>query len=425
MNIIYVNFIHPETPHVSSMRLRLFADALTRLGHRVMTVTHPKAHDGRGGDPSITPRLVADSVLKHDWRSPFHFSCPARADWRDLGARDQDLPRPIRQALIASNLLLRGGLNDDWVRGSRPYWPIIASAFRPDLVCGIYGDASSLTHAQGLAREARVPWLMDIKDNWEMTLTPVVRQRVADRFADAIGFTANAGFHAGIACKYHRQVHAVVYSGVTPEMIALTDRPNVSAAFRVMLVGSLYDERRLQRFLRCLVGWLRSMNVHDSALVEFRYVGTQPEMLKAALAATPLSCKVQIQGQLPIEKLGELCQSAAVNTYLWSPVTFHHKLLELLACRRPVISFPGEHEESIKLARDFGGDLTPCFSEHELATALCRIWRDWRDGSIDNAPAVDVASMTWDAMARKLESFLIERHNAAMLRARGVCRGTI
>jgi glycosyltransferase involved in cell wall biosynthesis len=425
LNLIYVNFVHPETPHVSSMRLRLFADALTRLGHQVMTVTHPKVHNSGETLPSIPPRLIADSLLKHDWRSPFHFSCPAKADWRDLGGRDQDLPRPIRRALIVSNLLLRGGLNDDWVRGSRPYWPIIASAFRPDLVCGVYGDPSSLTHAQGLAREARVPWLMDIKDNWERTLAPVVRQRVADRFADAIGFTANARFHAGIASKYHRQVHAVVYSGVTPEMIASAKPPNVSAAFRIVLIGSLYDERRLQRFLSCLSGWLRSLNVDNSAFVEFHYAGSQPEMLEATLAAAPLSCKIQIHSQLPIEKLGELCQSATVNTYLWSPVTFHHKLLELLACRRPVISFPGEHEESIKLAREFGGDLTPCFSEHELAAALCRTWRNWRDGSTGNAGRVDVASLTWDAMARKLESFLTERHEAAMLRTRGARRSTI
>jgi hypothetical protein len=409
MNIVIVNFVHPETAHVSSMRSRLFAQALTKLGHRLVLLTHPRP----GEDARLKPQQLSSALGRHDWSAFFHLTCPSLYDWRTAAARSTALPRPIRQAAIVTQFLMNGNLRQDWVRGSRPYWRPLTVSFKPDLIYAIFGDSGCLALAQCLASSAAVPWVIDHKDSWERFIPKPLRNILAHRYRDAEGFTSNAEFHAEVAARYHRQKHAVVYSGVVPEMIASDEVLVDFDTFRVTLIGSTYSTQLLCTFLRGLAAWINSLPPEARQRVEFFYAGPSHELVREANAACPLFCRVRLERYLPLAELGHVCQAAAVNTYLWWVHTFHHKLLELLACRRPIISFPGEHEESIELARKFGGDLTPCLGEHELGAALDGIWRNWSSRSLGKGPSVDVASLTWDAMARQLESFLLERHEAA------------
>ncbi len=408
MNFVFVNYTHPDTAHVSSMRMKLFAEVLARRGHRVILLTHPRDR----GEAVAAPTEIAQQLTRHDWQAPFHLACPPQSNGRDSGAREP--PRAIRRALIFADLTLRGGLHDDWVQGSRPYWPIIKHAYRPDLVWGVFGDPSSLKLAQHLARYANAPWVADFKDNFEKFIHPWVRRRIASRYADAKGFSSNARLHSAIAARYFRIPHTVVYSGVVPSMIAGPSSTADTAAFRVTLVGGLYDANNVRRFLTALSTWLRTLDPEDLDHIEFVYAGTQRMLLEAQIVELPPPCRLRIEDQLPLEDLGRLCQSAAVNAYLWAPFGFHHKLLELLACRRPVVSFPGEHEESIELAAEFGGDLRCCRSEEALRDTLSSIWREWRSGESANAPSsINVHALTWDAMAEKLEAFLLEMSKSA------------
>lgn len=405
MNLLFVNFVHPDFQHVSSMRMRLFAEALARSGHRLVLLTHPLHAD----DPVPAPEEVASLLAAHDWATPFYLVCRPQPKWYDLAARATELPRPLRRSLIAINYLVRGGLYDDWVRGSRPYWPALIRCFRPDLAWAVFGDTSSLVLAQGFAHAAGIPWLMDYKDNWELFIPPSLRRVLAHRFRDAAAFTANAALHAAIAARYHRQRHAVIYSGVVPEMIAPHDATKDCAIFRITLIGSLHGLNVLQNFLRGIARWLDDLAQEDRQKVEFVYAGASHRQISDMTASIALPCRVRIEPYLPLGELGRLCQRATVNTYLWTPFGFHHKLLELLACGRPVISFPGEHRESIDLARQIGGDLRPCRNDSELAAALGDIWRDWRQENVDRPTRIDATALTWEAMAQKLERFLVER----------------
>lgn len=413
MKIVFVNYVHPETPHVSSMRMRLFAEALTRREHHVVLLTHPR----QPGDAVATPSEVERALMSHDWREPFHFSSPPLANWRDTAARSPKLPRLLRRALIFGSMTLRGGTNDDWAQGTRPYWPVFERAFRPDLVWGIFGDPSSLKTAQLLARRVGVPWVADFKDHFEKVIHPLVRRSIVSRYADAAGFTSNSRFHASLAARYFHLPHSVVYSGAAPSMIAFSSTAADAEVFRIVLVGSLYDTDRVRRFLAALRAWLRTLNSADCEHIEVAYAGTQRRLLEAELAALPLPCRTHLMDQLPLDDLGRLCHSATLNAYLWSPLTFHHKLVELLACRRPVVSFPGEHEESIELAAQFRGDLRVCESEAALQHTLSSIWTAWRSGEpAKPASTVDVEALTWDSLAGKLEAFLLEMSKSVSCR---------
>jgi glycosyltransferase involved in cell wall biosynthesis len=306
-------------------------------------------------------------------------------------------------------MTLRGGTNDDWVQGARPYWPVIERAFRPDLVWGIFGDPSSLRAAQLLARHVGVPWVADFKDHFEFFVHPLARRIVASRYADAAGFSSNSRFYASVAARFFHMPHVVVYSGVAPAMIAASSGTVDAKVFRIMLVGALYDGDRLRQFFAALAAWLQTVDPADRDSIELTYAGSDRRIIEPALSAQPPPCRTRVLHQLPLDDLGRLCQSAALNAYIWCPRGFHHKLLELLACRRPVVSFPGELKESVELAAEFGGDLRVCESEAALQQTLASVWRKWRSGETSQTSApINVQALTWDAMAAKLEAFLVE-----------------
>ena len=191
MNFVFVNYVHPETKHVSSMRMRLFAEALTRRGHRVILVTHPRHPD----EVVPTPGDAERSLLLHDWRAPFHLSCPPLSNGRDLSAFWSRSPRFMRRLRTFATITIDGGMNEEWVRGTQKYRPLIKRAFRPDLAWGVCGDTSSLKATQLLARHAGIPWVADFKDNFEKFIHPLARRRVASLYAGAAGFTSNSIFH--------------------------------------------------------------------------------------------------------------------------------------------------------------------------------------------------------------------------------------
>jgi len=125
-----------------------------------------------------------------------------------------------------------------------------------------------------------------------------------------------------------------------------------------------------------------------------------------------MTCENTVTPNVPHEELATLCHDAAANCYTWAAFGFHHKALELMACRRPVIVFPGEHPETIDLAKQVGGDLDVCRDEGQLASAFDRAYALWRDRR-PAAPDLDISSVSWDAGAARLESIFANARAAA------------
>ena len=79
---------------------------------------------------------------------------------------------------------------------------------------------------------------------------------------------------------------------------------------------------------------------------------------------------------------------------------WHHKIVELLAARRPVICYPGEHDEAKQLAENVGGDLHNPSSPESLADVLEKILRE-KTAPESPSPA-DLTQLSWDHQAAKL-----------------------
>lgn len=402
MKALFVNSQHPDAPHIGAVRAARFASGLAQRGHRVVLLTPVLCTQDEGTWPTV----LAATLNEHDWAEPLLLTHPARLDEGLLFRRDS-IPSTVRRALTATELAFGNGTYGERVAASRPFWRPLAREFVPDIVWSTFGDTSNLRVAQSIAQLADAAWIMDIKDNWEAFLPCVLRGVVAWRFRDAAGITSNSEFHARAAARTMRGPIATIYSGVAPEMIAAGDNPFPAAAFRIVLIGSMKGDRRIAAFLRELRGWLESRPPDERERVEFCYAGSAADIVADVAQSVSLPCRIDIRRYLSLRDLGALCKSAAANCYLWDPSTFHHKLLELLACGRPVIAYPGEHDESIELARRVGGSLSPCEDGAQLRAALEKAWRSWRDGA-SPAKAPDVSEFSWDASAVHLERLMLD-----------------
>ena len=395
MRLVFVNHAHPALAHVSGMRLGSFSRSMAARGHEVvlLTSTLPGATD----DP-IEP--VSTRLSRHDWGMPLTIPVAPLAG----PSEPANVPALVRRGLTLGRFLKYGGVHDRWTSAVKPCIGDLVSAFRPQAVWGTFGNTSNLVLAQAVARAARCPWVIDVKDNWTTFLRPGVRELMAWRFRDAVGYTSNASHHEQIASRFlWQQRTQVVYSGVAEAFFA-SSLTLTSAPKQFMLVGSTYDGVRLRRFLHVAKEWIDGLSPSDRHALKFVYAGSDHDRVRQALAEVALPCAVEVTPQLSIEELAQRCRVSFANCYLWAEFTFHHKLLELLVSGRPVVSFPGEAAESLRLASLSPTPFASCANAGELLEALTRAWN-----RRDAPPVVNTSQpWKWSDRAAGLDAFFSE-----------------
>ena len=210
--------------------------------------------------------------------------------------------------------------------------------------------------------------------------------------------------------KWQRTTPSVIYSGIEPEFFSSgsgdEDRP---ARFSVNLIGSLYFPDKLGDCLEGFKAWFESLALDQQRLVTINYLGADVELMTATASRHWPQMPLHVPGYLHVTAMARLCKAAAANAYIANATTFHHKLLELLACGRPVIAFPSERLESIQLASTLGGGLVVADSPEAMASILRELHTSWLAGLAGTLPASrsDVArDLSWPAQADKLEQVL-------------------
>jgi glycosyltransferase involved in cell wall biosynthesis len=401
MNIAIVNHSEPGTKHISGMRAWFFAKELAKMGSRVVEICQAPRDCGRE-----RPHFVGRSLSCHDWRDPLVLSVPQLHDRVSDLIRSGRTPKLLRKGLVAYSFGVRGGVYSDFSHALGPYLPLLNRDFRPDVVWGIFLNSDCWLVAQRLARMAGCPWVGDMKDSWEAFIPAPLRGLLARRFRDMAACTANSEFNSRVLERRFGRTPAVVYSGVDAAFAA--DEPALheprSGEFRLTLMGSLYTESTIDQFVCAVRRWVADEARRGSSgnsVIEIVYAGTDSVRAEAKLGSLRDLARVQVHGYLPLPELAALCRSATANAYMWCPTTFHHKLLELLSCGRPVIAFPGETDESRRLAARCGGDLRCPSNELELVSVLEDVRLRGTDGK-GVRPVID--DFTWAAQARILES---------------------
>jgi hypothetical protein len=293
--------------------------------------------------------------------------------------------------MLAASYLLRSGLFTDWRDGSRPYWPVLAKAFRPDATWGSFGNTDAWVIARGIARLAGCRWVADMKDPWSVFIPGPLRGILATRFSDAHGLTALSAAHGEDMARWFGRPATVVYSGIDDGFLATPPPP---AEMRLLLVGGLYADTHLETLVDGIGRWI------DTTTEPVTVTHAGGEGARFLKAAAPLAGRARIEaaGFVDLPRLRDLAARARALVYVRSPAAlYQHKLVELLALDRPVLCLPPESGESLAIADGLGGLLLGAGDAAGLASALTEAMG--RRVAVDRAR---LAGYTWDAQALAL-----------------------
>lgn len=399
MRVAIVNHSHPSMPHVSGMRAWRFAEELTARGHEVLLLC-----EWREGAP-LPPdtATMASQLRQHDWRSPFVLAVRPTPTPLLQRVRASHTGSLTRKWLVVRSYVANSGMFTDFSGAAEPYIEALAREFQPQVAWGIFGNTDCWLMAQRIARLSGGAWVGDMKDAWDWWIPAGLRTLLARRFRDMAASTANSRFHADSVARWFPTEPHVVYSGVEMSSEAISPEIASELNFRVVLVGGLYDEETFRRWVAGFRAWVKTMPAGDRQRISLCYAGSDSARVTPAVAELRREIHVDVRGYLPLSELSSLCRSAAVNVYLWSPTTFHHKVIELLCCRRPIISFPGERDESLALAKQTGGSLLVCRNEKDLRAAFDAIWNG---GLQPSSTAEQLQQFTWSRQADILDAVL-------------------
>jgi hypothetical protein len=396
MRAVFVNHLHPDAPHIGSVRLRSLAEGMAARGHQVVLLTESPRPD----DPP--PASVEAMLAAHDWSKPLVLGCPPVRSATLEGLRAGTLPRPARMAVIAWLYLVHGGVFPDWHNGTRPVWKVLAKTFRPQVTLGTFGNTEAWLIARGIARLGGCPWVMDIKDSWRAFIPAPFHRLLSRRFSDAAAMTTLSASHLEAAEKLFPVPGTVVHSGF-PHELAWT-YPS-GPGFRLLVTGGLYGLG--EAMVAGAVDWLERLPEAERAQVVFTYAGTEHESMAASAARLARLCPVEIHPFLPLKRLAELQREAFLNLYAKStagPDWFHHKVFELLCAGRPMASIPAEGDEAVRIAAQVHGELGSCNGPRRLAELCTAAWAR-RDRPVE-VDRVKLAAYSWEGQAEVLERVL-------------------
>ena len=397
MRILLVNHCHPDTPHICATRMREFARALAARGHRVALVTESL----RGAGPVPSPRDIAEMLKAGQEPSPMVVACAPKRRLVLTALRRGLWPWGIRQAVIADQYLRHGGLFADWRAGARPYTQVLAEHFKPDVVWANFGSTDCWRLAQDIAYAAGCPWVADVKDFWASFIPGPLRNRLAARYRDAAAWTAFSQTHADHVRPWFGSDFHVVYSGFAPETIRDTESVEAGGPLVMTLTGSVYGGLALTPLLGAIAAWASRQSDEVRRRLMFIYRGNDLYEVGAALARAKLPIEAKAGGFVPVDELQELHRQSFVNLYVTSPRTFHHKTIELLAARRPIIAFPSDHDEANDIVDRAEGIFHNCRSENEIADGLSDALNRF-ERNASPVPA-GLRQFGWDAQAVELE----------------------
>lgn len=391
MNILMVNAVDPAAPHISGVRAWRFSQELAALGHRVVLLC--AGDRAQGSD-------YASLASCHDWCEPLIVS---------FAVTNQPAQSKIvllRKLKTAIDMLRFGGMRSRWLKQATDGFASSGVGYKPDIVWCTFGLLESVFAAKRIAARFGCPWILDVKDNWELYIPRGLRRVMNWRIRGWRALSANAKLTSDMAEKWQRSSPTIIYSGVDsrfyPEPEELCANHSV---FIINLIGSIYRPDYLVDFFAGVQSWLDHLPPKERAKVKIRYLGSDTELVKAILASHDSDIRVEIDGYVPIEQMADLCKAAAVNTYIALSAGFHHKLLELLTCAKAVVAFPSEHQESIDLAVSLGGRLYVAETRDALVHVFSEIHNQWQsDGSAKPLPSD--RAFSWPNQAKLLERVL-------------------
>lgn len=404
LKLVFVNYAHPDTPHISGVRLWRFAQELSTRGHQVVHIT--ATLDGACGTDSGS---VCALLEKHDWNQPLHIAVkPERRIFLDL-VRENRLPKIVRKALTAYAMVVKGGVFYDWTDASKGLSREFGERFKPDLVWGTFGNSSNLHLAQEISRSGCSKLVLDFKDSITAFVPRGMRWWFTLKYRSASGISSNARALGDEAGRCLGASYKCIYSGVDSAFYGPSDgsnpQPERDQPIYFTLTGSIYSEEQTKNLLDIFSRWCGTKLLESNQEIRLKYMGGSCLQVRSLCNELAISHLVELHEYLPLDQLAAACKSkgTVANMYIkGSP--FHHKLLELLTTGKPVICLGRESEESYELASKYRDALYTPETESDLVTSFDKALMTFVDSTDTPKRKADYS---WPSMTKKLENYFL------------------
>lgn len=386
MRLLFVNHVHPGTGLVGAVRLQRFAEELTKRGHQVLLLCAARTGEGEPDTAASFARRVAG----HDWTTPLLMGVRDTSHaHRALSTRSAQ--RIAHRIGTGVTLAVHGGPFWRWRHAARAFSESIHQIFAPELAYATFGNLDALGIARDYAHQFRIPWVMDIKDPASVFVPKLLAGWLMRPYHDAAAVTLNAEFQRSHNQGWADDASKVIYSGVEAP-------PATSRSFdrtQVAMIGSIYTDAAAATLLRGFAAW-RAQAQPNATL---HYFGVDGVRVAAVARAADIDDALIIEGQVNRCDMLERCTRMTALMYVAHPLhSFHHKLLELAALGRPLITSPVGGAEA--------DTLTMRFRIHRTEVMTTEAGRDALAEAAEAATAnMDelISEMSWTSAATRLE----------------------
>lgn len=394
LRTVFVTHTHPMDQHVSGLRMAQFAACLANRGNKVVIITPPP----RDKEHTVASHI---SLSDHDWASPYVFVCEPKSNAVLNSARIGALPWGVRQAVLAFYFAVHGSVFVDWSNGAISQSRDWLSAFDPDVVYATFGNTGNWCVAQSIADELGVPWVADIKDNFEAFVPRPFRRWIASRFDNMAHMTTFSYAHKVQADKFFMVDKTVVYSGHDGSVEA--GKNAILEPYELLIIGSLYADDALVQLVNGVRMWAESQIPDGRKKPILKYAGREGDRFIHATRAIHGMIDCKDLGYLGLAEMTNHASESLANIYVVNPMSmFQHKVFEFLAAGRPIITIPEESEEAERIVKQSGGCLTGCDTASEFADALKRAELT----SPMSGEKIDISNYTWTSQATTLGNVL-------------------
>jgi glycosyltransferase involved in cell wall biosynthesis len=413
--------------HVSATRPSNLARELARRGHQVTVLTidwrapgvPPEALSVWTGEPpsrAATPENP--DVIAIDPRAWFPDFRPERLP---LTTEPPPPASPLRRRLVTLRRTLGFGPFESWGRAGLRALIAHHARHKVDVVFAIHGDASTHEIAHRFSRRAKVPWVADFKDPWDLFHQGSLRWAqwlaTARRLRSAAVLTETcAAQGTADAARFRRPAH-VLWSGYDADTMAKAEPERLSAGFALAYLGNLGPQHDIDAIGRLLDAWQKApCPPYDAPLdIELHVFSNDTGRLRDLLKARGVERLLTLHAFVPREKAYGIMKGAGAllllpaTHFVPSGGSIGVKELEYLASGTPVLSLGRLLPELSEVARGCP-QLLEAASAGEGAAFLRKEAQALRDGQASPRRAgVNLPSVhrhAWPEKAADLERIL-------------------
>ncbi len=388
-----------------------FVQHLPALGWQPLVLsTHPRAYENTGTD--LLAEVPADTVVRRA------FALDTARHLQVAGRYVGWMARPDRW-ISWKFAAVREGLK-------------MIDEFKPDAIWSTYPIATAHVIASVLQRKSGLPWIADFRDPMAQDDYPAdlrTRQMFRDIEADVAAHARCCVFTTPGAARIYQQryPHAaqrmqVLENGYDEESFANAPPPSRAAlaAQRPLVMlhsGIVYPSERDPTQLFQALGQLQRAGSLSANDLRIRFRASVHDALLQKLAQAH-GAQDFIELSPPIAYREALAEMMSVDALLVMQASncnaqIPAKIYEYLRAGRPILALTDPAGDTADVLRRAGlRDIVRLDSVDEIAHALPRLVRDWRDGKVELPQALAVQQASRRGRSQGLADLLAQATSA-------------